>query len=227
MLGMQFSTRNMKFEEIKEYIKEKAPKYVYYDTMGPICIDDITALNRLELSVEHLTIVFSKGKDGTLNIGVDIPPVEYNSNSWGNITHCIYWLDLLVFDIINKYEGEVSKVIRFEFPYHDEDTSIDIPPGYLYVSPVAMHFVVGLSNVVDDLKVELLPPQERIDYTTIYAYFPDLPIDGVETKNGFNTICKPFMKLIGEGSKRLVIADCDGPLSKSSPDYKDYIDFLP
>lgn len=29
----------MKFEEIKEYIKKKAPKYVYYDTMGPICIE--------------------------------------------------------------------------------------------------------------------------------------------------------------------------------------------
>ena len=215
----------MKFEEIKEYIKKKAPKYVYYDTMGPICIDDITALNRLELSVEHLTIVFSKSQDCTLCIGVDIPPVKYNSNSWGNVTHCIYWLDLMVFDIINKYDGKVSKVVNFEFPYHDEDTSIEIPPGYLYISPVAMHFVVGLSNVVDGLKVKILPPRGRIDYTTIYAYFPDLPIDGVDIKNGFNTICKPFMKLFGE-NKRLVIADCDGPLSKSSPDYKDYIDFL-
>ena len=215
----------MKFEEIKEYIKEKAPKYVYYDTMGPICIDDITVLNRLELSVEHLTIVFIKSQDCTLCIGVDIPPVEYNSNSWGNVTHCIYWLDLLVFDIINKYDGKVSREVNFEFPYHDEDTSIDIPPGYLYVSPVAMHFVVGLSNVVDGLKVKILPPRGRIDYTTIYAYFPDLPIDGVEVGNSFNTICKPFMKLFGE-KKRLVIADCDGPLPKSSPDYKDYIDFL-
>ena len=215
----------MKFEEIKEYIKEKAPKYVYYDTMGPVCISEITGLDRLELSVEHLTIVLSKGQDSTLNIGVDIPPVEYNSNSWGNVTHCIYWLDLLVFDIINKYEGKVSKVVNFEFPYHDEDTSIDIPPGYLYISPVAMHFVVGLSNVVDGLKVKILPPRGRIDYTTIYAYFPDLPIDGVEVGNSFNTICKPFMKLFGE-KKRLVIADCDGPLPKSSPDYKDYIDFL-
>lgn len=215
----------MRFEEIKEYIKKKTPKYVYYDTMGPVCIDDIIGTDRLELSVQHLTIVFSKGKDGALNIGVDIPPVKYNSNSWGNVVHCIYWLDLMVFDIINKYDGYVSKVVKFEFPYHDEDISIEIPPGYLYVSPVAMHFVVGLSNVVDDLKVKLLPPQERLDYTTIYAYFPDLPIDGVEIGNCFNTICKPFMKLLGE-KKRLVIADCDGPLSKSSPDYKDYIDFL-
>lgn len=215
----------MKFEEIKEYIKKKAPKYVYYDTMGPICIDDITALNRLELSVEHLTIVFSKSQDCTLCIGVDIPPVKYNSNSWGNVTHCIYWLDLMVFDIINKYDGKVSREIKFEFPYHDEDTSIEIPEGYLYVSPVAMHFVVGLSNVVDDLKVKLLPPQERLDYTTIYAYYPDLPIDGVEIGHCFNTICKPFIKLLEE-KKRLVIEDCDGPLSKSSPDYKDYIDFL-
>ena len=206
----------MKFEEIKEYIKEKAPKYVYYNTMGPVCISGIIGLDRLELSVEHLTIVFSKDQDGTLRIGVDIPPVEYNSHSWGNVTHCIYWLDLLVFDIINKYDGNVSRVVRFEFPYHDEDTSIDIPPGYLYVSPVAMHFVVGLSNVVDDLTVKILPPRGRIDYTTIYAYFPDLPIDGVEIKDGFDTICGPFMKLIGE-SNRLVIADCDGPLSKSSP----------
>lgn len=206
----------MKFEEIKEYIKEKAPKYVYYNTMGPICISGIIGLDRLELSVEHLTIVFSKDQDCTLRIGVDIPPVEYNSHSWGNVTHCIYWLDLLVFDIINKYEGEVSKEVRFEFPYHDEDTSIEIPPGYLYVSPVAMHFVVGLSNVVDGLTVKILPPRGRIDYTTIYAYFPDLPIDGVEIKDGFDTICGPFMKLIGE-SNRLVIADCDGPLSKSSP----------
>lgn len=216
----------MKFEEIKEYIKEKAPKYVYYNTMGPVCISEIIGLDRLELSVEHLTVVFSKDQDCTLRIGVDIPPVKYNSNSWGNVTHCIYWLDLLVFDIINKYEGDVSKEVRFEFPYHDEDTSIEIPEGYLYVSPVAMHFVVGLSNVVDDLKVKILPPRGRIDYTTIYSYFPDLPIDSVDIKNGFNTICKPFMKLIGEGNKRLVIADCDGPLSKSSPDYKDYIDFL-
>lgn len=203
----------MKFEEIKEYIKEKAPKYVYYNTMGPVCISGIIGLDRLELSIEHLTIVFSKDQDGTLNIGVDIPPVEYNSHSWGNVTHCIYWLDLLVFDIINKYDGNVSRVVRFEFPYHDEDTSIDIPPGYLYVSPVAMHFVVGLSNVVDDLTVKILPPRGRIDYTTIYAYFPDLPIDGVEIKDGFDTICGPFMKLIGE-SNRLVIADCDGPLSR-------------
>lgn len=203
----------MKFEEIKEYIKEKAPKYVYYNTMGPVCISGIIGLDRLELSVEHLTIVFSKDQDGTLRIGVDIPPVEYNSHSWGNVTHCIYWLDLLVFDIINKYDGNVSRVVRFEFPYHDEDTSIDIPPGYLYVSPVAMHFVVGLSNVVDDLTVKILPPRGRIDYTTIYAYFPDLPIDGVEIKDGFDTICGPFMKLIGE-SNRLVIADCDGPLSR-------------
>ena len=194
----------MKFEEIKEYIKEKAPKYVYYNTMGPVCISGIIGLDRLELSIEHLTIVFSKDQDGTLNIGVDIPPVEYNSHSWGNVTHCIYWLDLLVFDIINKYDGNVSRVVRFEFPYHDEDTSIDIPPGYLYVSPVAMHFVVGLSNVVDDLTVKILPPRGRIDYTTIYAYFPDLPIDGVEIKDGFDTICGPFMKLIGE-SNRLVI----------------------
>lgn len=204
----------MKFEEIKEYIKEKAPKYVYYNTMGPVCISGIIGLDRLELSVEHLTIVFSKDQDGTLRIGVDIPPVEYNSHSWGNVTHCIYWLDLLVFDIINKYDGKVSKVVNFEFPYHDEDTSIEIPPGYLYISPVAMHFVVGLSNVVDDLIVKILPPRGRIDYTTIYAYFPDLPIDGVEIKDGFDTICGPFMKLIGE-SNRLVIADCDGPLSKS------------
>ena len=203
----------MKFEEIKEYIKEKAPKYVYYNTMGPVCISGIIGLDRLELSVEHLTVVFSKGQDGTLNIGVDIPPVEYNSHSWGNVTHCIYWLDLLVFDIINKYDGEVSKEVRFEFSYHDEDTSIEIPPGYLYISPVAMHFVVGLSNVVDDLTVKILPPRGRIDYTTIYAYFPDLPIDGVEIKDGFDTICGPFMKLIGE-SNRLVIADCDGPLSR-------------
>lgn len=204
----------MKFEEIKEYIKEKAPKYVYYNTMGPVCISGIIGLDRLELSVEHLTIVFSKDQDGTLRIGVDIPPVEYNSHSWGNVTHCIYWLDLLVFDIINKYEGEVSREVRFEFPYHDEDTSIEIPLGYLYISPVAMHFVVGLSNVVDDLTVKILPPRGRIDYTTIYAYFPDLPIDGVEIKDGFDTICGPFMKLIGE-SNRLVIADCDGPLSMS------------
>lgn len=203
----------MKFEEIKEYIKEKAPKYVYYNTMGPVCISGIIGLDRLELSVEHLTIVFSKDQDCTLRIGVDIQPVEYNSHSWGNVTHCIYWLDLLVFDIINKYDGKVSNVVRFEFPYHDEDTSIDIPPGYLYVSPVAMHFVVGLSNVVDDLIVKILPPRGRIDYTTIYAYFPDLPIDGVEIKDGFDTICGPFMKLIGE-SNRLVIADCDGPLSR-------------
>lgn len=203
----------MKFEEIKEYIKEKAPKYVYYNTMGPVCISEIIGLNRLELSVEHLTIVFSKDQDCTLRIGVDIPPVEYNSHSWGNVTHCIYWLDLLVFDIINKYDGKVSKVVNFEFPYHDEDTSIEIPPGYLYISPVAMHFVVGLSNVVDDLIVKILPPRGRIDYTTIYAYFPDLPIDGVEIKDGFDTICGPFMKLIGE-SNRLVIADCDGPLSR-------------
>lgn len=203
----------MKFEEIKEYIKEKAPKYVYYNTMGPVCISGIIGLDRLELSVEHLTIVFSKDQDGTLNIGVDIPPVKYNSYSWGNVTHCIYWLDLLVFDIINKYDGNVSKVVNFEFPYHDEDTSIEIPPGYLYISPVAMHFVVGLSNVVDDLIVKILPPRGRIDYTTIYAYFPDLPIDGVEIKDGFDTICGPFMKLIGE-SNRLVIADCDGPLSR-------------
>ena len=201
----------MKFEEIKDYIKEKAPKYVYYNTMGPVCISGIIGLDRLELSVEHLTIVFSKDQDCTLRIGVDIPPVEYNSHSWGNVTHCIYWLDLLVFDIINKYDG---KVVNFEFPYHDEDTSIEIPPGYLYVSPVAMHFVVGLSNVVDGLIVKILPPQGRPDYTTIYAYFPDLPIDGVEIKDGFDTICGPFMKLIGE-SNRLVIADCDGPLSKS------------
>lgn len=206
----------MKFEEIKEYIKEKAPKYVYYNTMGPVCISGIIGLDRLELSVEHLTIVFSKDQDCTLRIGVDIPPVEYNSHSWGNVTHCIYWLDLLVFDIINKYDGKVSKVVNFEFPYHDEDTSIEIPPGYLYISPVAMHFVVGLSNVVDDLIVNIVPPRGRIDYTTIYAYFPDLPIDGVEIKDGFDTICGPFMKLIGE-SNRLVIADCDGPLSKSSP----------
>lgn len=206
----------MKFEEIKEYIKEKAPKYVYYYTMGPVCISGIIGLDRLELSIEHLTIVFSKDQDGTLRIGVDIPPVEYNSHSWGNVVHCIYWLDLLVFDIINKYDGKVSKVVNFEFPYHDEDTSIEIPPGYLYISPVAMHFVVGLSNVVDDLTVKILPPRGRIDYTTIYAYFPDLPIDGVEIKDGFDTICGPFMKLIGE-SNRLVIADCDGPLSKSSP----------
>lgn len=205
----------MKFEEIKEYIKEKAPKYVYYNTMGPVCISGIIGLDRLELSVEHLTIVFSKDQDCTLRIGVDIPPVEYNSHSWGNVTHCIYWLDLLVLDIINKYDGEVSKVVRFEFPYHDEDTSIEIPERYLYVSPVAMHFVVGLSNVVDDLKVKLLPPDGRQDYTTVYAYFPDLPIDGVEIKDGFDTICRPFMKLIGE-SKKLVIADCDGPLSKYS-----------
>ena len=211
----------MKFEEIKEYIKEKAPKYVYYNTMGPVCISGIIGLDRLELSIEHLTVVFSKDQDGTLNIGVDIPPVVYNSNSWGNVTHCIYWLDLLVFDIINKYDGKVSKVVNFEFPYHDEDTSIEIPPGYLYISPVAMHFVVGLSNVVDGLIVKILPPRGRIDYTTIYAYFPDLPIDGVEIKDGFDTICGPFMKLIGEENKRLVIADCDGPLSKSSPDYKD------
>lgn len=203
----------MKFEDIKEYIKEKAPKYVYYNTMGPVCISGIIGLDRLELSVEHLTIVFSKDQDGTLRIGVDIPPVEYNSHSWGNVTHCIYWLDLLVFDIINKYEGEVSREIKFEFPCHDEDTSIEIPPGYLYVSPVAMHFVVGLSNVVDGLTVKILPPRGRIDYTTIYAYFPDLPIDGVEIKDGFDTICGPFMKLIGE-SNRLVIADCDGPLSR-------------
>lgn len=182
--------------------------------MGPVCISGIIGLDRLELSVEHLTIVFSKDQDCTLRIGVDIPPVEYNSHSWGNVTHCIYWLDLLVFDIINKYEGEVSKEVRFEFPYHDEDTSIEIPEGYLYVSPVAMHFVVGLSNVVDGLTVKILPPRGRIDYTTIYAYFPDLPIDGVEIKDGFDTICGPFMKLIGE-SNRLVIADCDGPLSKS------------
>lgn len=202
----------MKFEEIKEYIKEKAPKYVYYNTMGPVCISGIIGLDRLELSVEHLTIVFSKDQDCTLRIGVDIPPVEYNSHSWGNVTHCIYWLDLLVFDIINKYEGEVSKVVNFEFPYHDEDTSIEIPPGYLYVSPVAMHFVVGLSNVVDGLTVKILPPRGRIDYTTIYAYFPDLPIDGVEIKDGFDTICGPFMKLIVE-SNRLVIADSDGPLA--------------
>lgn len=215
----------MKFEEIKEYLKKKVPLYVYYDTMGPVCIDDITGTDRLELSVEYLTVVFSKDQVGTLGIGVDIPPVKYNSHSWGNITHCIYWLDLMVFDIINKYDGKVSKVVNFEFPYHDEDISIDIQPGYLYVSPVAMHFVVGLSNVVSDLKVKLLPPQGRLDYTTIYAYFPDLPIDGVEVGNGFNTICRPFMKLIEE-SKKLVIADCDGPLSKSSPDYKDYIDFL-
>lgn len=205
----------MKFEEIKEYIKEKAPKYVYYDTMGPVCISEIIGLDRLELSVEHLTIVFSKDQDCTLRIGVDIPPVEYNSHSWGNVTHCIYWLDLLVLDIINKYDGEVSKVVNFEFPYHDEDTSIEIPPGYLYISPVAMHFVVGLSNVVDGLTVKILPPRGRIDYTTIYAYFPDLPIDGVEIKDGFDTICGPFMKLIGE-SRKLVIADCDGPLSKYS-----------
>ena len=204
----------MKFEEIKEYIKEKAPKYVYYNTMGPVCISRIICLDRLELSIEHLTVVFSKDQDGTLNIGVDIPPVEYNLHSWGNVTHCIYWLDLLVFDIINKYDGKVSKVVNFEFPYHDEDTSIEIPPGYLYISPVAMHFVVGLSNVVDDLTVNILPPRGRIDYTTIYAYFPDLPIDGVEIKDGFDTICGPFMKLIGE-SNRLVIADCDGPLSMS------------
>lgn len=205
----------MKFEEIKEYIKEKAPKYVYYNTMGPVCISGIIGLDRLELSVEHLTIVFSKDQDCTLRIGVDIPPVEYNSHSWGNVTHCIYWLDLMVFDIINKYDGKVSKVVRFEFPYHDEDTSIEIPERYLYVSPVAMHFVVGLSNVVDDLKVKLLPPDGRQDYTTVYAYFPDLPIDGVEIKDGFDTICGPFMKLIGESNK-LVIADCDGPLSKYS-----------
>ena len=211
----------MKFEEIKEYIKEKAPKYVYYNTMGPVCISGIIGLDRLELSVEHLTIVFSKDQDCTLCIGVDIPPVEYNSHSWGNVTHCISWLDLLVLDIINKYDGEVSKVVNFEFPYHDEDTNIEIPPGYLYISPVAMHFVVGLSNVVDGLTVKILPPRGRIDYTTIYAYFPDLPIDGVEIKDGFDTICGPFMKLIGEENKRLVIADCDGPLSKSSPDYKD------
>jgi hypothetical protein len=215
----------MKFEEIKEYLKEKVPKYVYYDTMGPVCIDDITGTGRLELSVEHLTVVFSKSQVGTLGIGVDIPPVEYNSHSWGNVVHCIYWLDLLVFDIINKYDGYVSKVVKFEFPYHDEDTSIEIPDGYLYISPVAMHFVVGLSNVVDGLKVSLVPPQGRLDYTTIYAYYPDLPIDGVEIGNCFNTICKPFMELLGE-KKKLVIADCDGPLSKSSPDYKDYIDFL-
>jgi len=206
----------MKFEEIKEYIKEKAPKYVYYNTMGPVCISGIIGLDRLELSIDHLTVVFSKDQDGTLRIGVDIPPVEYNSHSWGNVTHCIYWLDLLVFDIINKYDGKVSKVVNFEFPYHDEDTSIEIPPGYLYISPVAMHFVVGLSNVVDGLIVKILPPRGRIDYTTIYAYFPDLPIDGVEIKDGFDTICGPFMKLIGE-SNRLVIADCDGPLSKYSP----------